>query len=692
MNVVSSYPLWYFIFCVVLGAVLAFLLYRKDKKLVEFSKLTIAVLSSLRFLCITFLAVLLLSPLIKYFSKTVEKPIIVIAQDNSASMLMGKDSVFVKEQLGKDLAALRDQLGKSYEVEGFTFSEELNQLEKVAQFNGRLSNFDVLFDDLSNRYANRNVGGLILVSDGIYNEGSNPTYTAGNLDFPIFSVPVGDTTKYVDARVQNLRSNKLAFLGNEFPVEFDVRFQEAKEKKVRVSIVNGGKQVFSKELELTAPNKTLTVKAILKADQIGKQRYTVRVEKLADERNTLNNSRNFYIEILDGRQKIALLGMAPHPDLGVIKRSISANENYEVESGLLEDFKLNVKSYDLIILHQSGGKGNASLNPKFQAILKAEVPLFVIGGGWEGLEKQFKLPTNKSRRVINNQAQGIVNKQFNLFTLNQQLTGQLESFPPMNVSISQVNGNANKTLLTQKLGSVSTKYPLLSFYDVSNRKIARLYGEGLWRWSMMSYLANKSHQNFKQFIGKVIQFLAIKADRSFFRVNTDNEVFENESVNFNALLFNPSYELVNEEEVGLRITDEAGKEFDYIFSRTTKDYQLKVASLPPGTYTYNARVNFQGKQNRATGSFTIKELQLEKLNAEANYNLMYQIAAKSGGELIAPTELNRLTELFKSRKDITSVSYINEEVEDIINLKWIFFLLMALLTLEWFIRKRSGAY
>ena len=57
-----------------------------------------------------------------------------------------------------------------------------------------------------------------------------------------------------------------------------------------------------------------------------------------------------------------------------------------------------------------------------------------------------------------------------------------------------------------------------------------------------------------------------------------------------------------------------------------------------------------------------------------------------------PNEIEQLPETILNREDITAVSYINEEVEDIINLKWIFYVFLALLSIEWFIRKRGGAY
>jgi hypothetical protein len=691
VNIVSSYPLWYFGFCVLLGGLLAFLLYRNDKKLTEFSKLTKGVLFGLRFLCVTALATMLLSPLIKYFSKTVEKPIIVIAQDNSASMLMASDSTFVRQQLQEQIAAVQQKLGANFKIDNYVFDEAIGN-ETKPNFSGRITDFDVLFEDLEQKYVNRNVGALLLVTDGIYNQGNSPVYSIQNLEFPVFTVGVGDTNRYVDIKLKNLRNNKLAFLGNEFPVQVDIKTQKVTVNSLKLSVLRNGKTITTKTLIGLKANDVSTQYLTLKANAVGKQQYTIIVQSIEGERNTSNNSLNFYIDVLDGRQKVLLLGMAPHPDLGALKSAIAANENYELTTSIYSDFKKSFKEYDLVMLHQSSNSKLVPIDQNLKKLLGTSIPVLLFGGGWKNVELLQGISGKSSGRRIVNEVQAEINEGFSLFTIDDDLR-KLTKFPPVTTEASQtVKPNGNNTLLTQKIGNVKTAYPLLTFFEKQNRKIGRFSGEGLWKWRIANYQEFGNHQVFNRFVSKIVQYMAVKSDRSFFRVSSVDEIYENEALNFSAQLFNPSYELVNDPEVSLEVKNEDGKVFNFAMNRLGETYQLNIPSLLPGNYNYVASATYQGKLVTEKGIFRIKELQLEASNTEADHQLLFQLAKRTNGEMVDASNVLSIVEKINAREDISSVSYMNEEVEDIINLKWIFFVLLALLSIEWFIRKRGGAY
>src|SRR4051812_16086809 len=106
MELITEQPLWYFIFCLCLGGLYAFLLYRKDKLFADVSVWIKRTMAILRFVMITLLSFLLLSPLIKIVLKEVEKPIIIVAQDNSESILIGKDAGFYKTEYPVQLQKL----------------------------------------------------------------------------------------------------------------------------------------------------------------------------------------------------------------------------------------------------------------------------------------------------------------------------------------------------------------------------------------------------------------------------------------------------------------------------------------------------------------------------------------------------------------------------------------------------------
>ena len=72
--------------------------------------------------------------------------------------------------------------------------------------------------------------------------------------------------------------------------------------------------------------------------------------------------------------------------------------------------------------------------------------------------------------------------------------------------------------------------------------------------------------------------------------------------------------------------------------------------------------------------------------------MLYQISAKTNGKLFYKNQFDKLLKELENRADIKPVIYSEKQLNDAVNLKWILALLLFLITVEWFIRKRSGGY
>ena len=116
---------------------------------------------------------LLIGPLIKSTSSRTEKPIVVIAQDNSSSIPLNSDSTFYKNEYQEQLANLKSTVRRFW-VET-TYS--VNRWNRCDRFLGWRTDFSDVFEELDNVYANQNVGAVVLASDGLYNRGRD-TFTA----------------------------------------------------------------------------------------------------------------------------------------------------------------------------------------------------------------------------------------------------------------------------------------------------------------------------------------------------------------------------------------------------------------------------------------------------------------------------------------------------------------------------------
>ena len=694
MSLVFEYPTWFILLCIALGAGYAWLLYHKDRLLESVAPWLIYTMAAFRFLVVTIIAILLLSPLLKTNFREVEKPIVVLAQDNSESVIINKDSAFYQHEYLDAYHKLQSELADKYDLTSFTFSDDA-KISNQIDFSGKQTDISAMFDELDNLYNNRNVGAVIIASDGLYNKGKNPLYRAAKLKFPVYTIALGDTSVRKDIILTKINHNRYAYLGNTFPLEVVVDAHQCKDKKTKLTVSDNDGVQFEKEINITGNQFNTAVPVLLEAKKVGLQKYHVQLSSIEGEISTSNNQADVFIEVLDGRQKVLILADAPHPDIGALKRAIEVNDNYEVEVKLIDDWDKQLSAYNLVIFHQLPSTKAASRNLMLEWKASDVPALFIVGqetdlGQFNKLETGLKIETGRSNI---NEVIAVPDQNYSLFTISDKLRNSFQHFPPLVAPYGdyKVSGLAH-TMLKQKIGLVETDKPLLLFSEQGERKVGVLAGEGIWKWALNDYAVNNSHEVFDELISKLVQYLSVKTDKSLFRVMGKNHFFENEPILFDAELYNESYELINEPEVNIRITNSEGKTYPFVFSRTANAYRLNAGNLPVGDYTYEATVKSGEKVYSEKGAFSVSALQIESTNTVANHQLMYSLAQQTGGKMYYPNHLEDLAKDISNREDIKPIIYNHKKLDDVIHQKWIFFLILALVALEWFLRKRNGAY
>jgi hypothetical protein len=681
--------------CPLAGVLFAGLLYFRNRSIAELSKAAIWVLSALRFLLVTIATFLLLGPLIRYFDITVEPPVIAIVADNSSSLSMGEDSASTSQRVRDIYAQLGGGFSADYEVATYTFGAELNEGGEI-DFSEPITDISAVFSSLNDRYANRNLGAVVLLSDGIYNRGRNPRYVNSGLKAPVYTVAFGDTTIKRDARIAETAANRIAFLGNSFPIEAVIEADKLQGASARFSISHKGEVLFSETIDYNREIYSTTVRAVLEAKDPGLQRYSLSLQYLDEESTEINNTTSVFIDVLDDRQEVLILGNSPHPDIKALRESIISNDNYKVEVALASDFDGDLSDFDLVVLHQLPSA--TSSGRKIEKLLQdAEIPVWVIVGQQTTLNSLKNMGLGVSfvgRASSTNDVKGAVNPDFSLFKIGEGVNSLVQEAPPLQVPFGQWSwSNATEILLKQKVGRISTDDALLVINTSNDRKSAALLGEGIWRWRLTDYAINENHEIFDAFVGSLVQYLAVKEDKRLFRAYGPELAMENEALVFRAELYNPSYESINDADVELVIRSEEGTEFPYFFSRTPEAYRLDVGSLPAGNYTYEAFLNRKGERMSDSGSFGVKPFALEGARLRADHQTLNLISVNSGGELFYPENVSELIQrLNEGQGELKPVSYSNEIFSSILNFRWIFFILLILLSAEWFIRKYLGRY
>lgn len=632
--------------------------------------------------------------MIRTISREIEKPIILIALDESKSIVNNKDSVEIKRVIQSDIESLRNGLSQEYDLRFFSFGEKVEENPKFV-FNDLSTNFSQLFKYLDIQFDNRNVGAIVLATDGLYNDGASPLYGPSRMKVPVYSIALGDTTVKKDVIIANVNHNREAFLGNSFPLEIIVDAKEAAGSRTILTVKKDSSVIFSKAIDISGKNFHSTVNVFPEAKTKGIHHYTIELSKVEGELTEVNNRRDVFIEIIEEKQKILLLYSYPHPDISAIRQSLESSPNYEVKMENAAVFSGSVSDYNLVVLHNIPGTGFIGQN-LLEKIRSAGVSTWYILGASTSIDAFNAILTGIKITQSNQQLNDVQAKladNFSLFVLSDGLKSTLESWPPLKVpfGVYQPVGNIYP-LLEQKIGSVNTGQPLLFFNDNNGIKNAVLAGEGIWKWRLNDYYENESHEISRELIVKIVQYLSVKENRSPFRVFSKSNYKENEPLLFDARLFNQSDQLITDPEVNFKIYNKSGIEFPFTMSRMENTYSLNAGTFPVGNYRFKAEVKLGDRILSQQGEFSVSALQIETAITIADHQLLNAMAAQTGAMVCYPGKMADLIDAIRKNENLKSLSFMHKRLEDLLNLPFVFIIIVALLSLEWFVRKRAGSY
>lgn len=685
-------PFWMYLVAAAVGITFAMLLYFKNKKQHYGKPLTI-ILFALRFLMGSIVTMLLFNPYIRQKVSVVEQPTVVLAHDNSASIILSKDSTFFKEEYPVQFADFLEELNRDIQVDPYLFGQTVRGFESL-DFTDQLTDISSVLQSVERNYFKRNVGAVLLFSDGIYNRGFEPSLLTDKFAFPIHTVVLGDTMSYPDLFVKDIHYNKKVSLGSTFPVRVVTGAMDCSGKKAELMLSEDGRVVTRQEIEVSSNRFSKEVDFMLEADRKGVRQIEIEIKGLEDESQRLNNVKRIFVEVQDQQYKVLCLADAPHPDLGAMKSVL--NDDCEMDFVFGRDAIPDLSAYQLLILHQT-----PSQRTDVSALLKQleqnkRLPVLVVLGNATDVDALGKLQQAiQIRRGVTNtllDAKGSYNTSFGTFSVSDKLRDNINKYPPLALPHLEINPlMPHDDLLMQDVLGIKSGLPLITFIK-GDRKMAFLFGTNIWRWRLYNYYQEHNSMVFDELFSKTLNYLLLSSDDGS-AVFAKEEYYSNEPVVINAELRNPSNELVTEPDLSIQIINKkTGEIYDYVFSKREHDYELNAGILPEGIYTYRATAEMGGKKIGMNGSFSVVSLGIEAQQLTADMERMRSMATATNGRCYTVDQLPLLLEDLKADTRITSVEHHETRFEDLIHSKWLLFVLIGLAAVEWVLRKMFGTY
>ena len=691
MNFELEYSATWLIGILLLSLFLSWFSYRNKNGFNELSSLWKASLYSLRFISVFLITTLLLGIFIKTYVERIEQPLFFVVTDHSASMLNYKDSSTVAENIKTTREKVTAKYGSKFDIKMLSIGADIKNNEPN-NFNESSSNLEAAFAYIHSNFYNRNIGGITFISDGNFNVGANPIYNAAKIrTTPVFCLAVGDSIQKKDQLVRSVFNNPLAFLMNDFPVEIDISSFQFPEEESIITISKKGKIIASKTLEYGKNTEDFQkVRFLIPADELGHQTYTIKLEEKQNEISYKNNTKNFYVEVLDSRNKVLLLSTAPHPDISALKNVLSTNDKIEFESALFKDWDGEVNQANLLICHSPKKNTDLNIIKRFE---EENIPILYILGPTTNEALYGRLSIQFPPRTIgkSDNLQAALNDNFSEFVIDPLLKSSLNFYPPLQGHYGDFKTPIGaKTLFNQRIGSVKKESPLLFFQTQRGKRYAAIMGEGIWRWRINEFQREQNHTVFNNLIDKTIQYLTVPGKTKGLTVRFPNRISKQEELIVNGVFYNSSLEAITSPILDLNITDEKSKKYTTQFSVYEDGYQAQLGKLNPGRYTWEVETEFKNKTERKSGVFIVEDIDQERAESVANHSVLKQLASQSNGGFYKLSESDRFIKDLSQRSEIESVSFSEEANFKLIDYTWYLILCILFLCGEWLMKRLKG--
>jgi hypothetical protein len=639
------------------------------------------ILSFLRFLAIFGSLLLLINPKFTNNEYTLEKTNLVLLTDNSSSITPEDKALTIK-----NLSSLNDNtaaISANFDIINYSFGADLTNLDSL-NLTEKSTNISRALASLNEIFTGTKTA-VILFTDGNQTIGEDYEFYGKRQKFSVYPVVLGDTTKYDDILISQVNANRYAFLKNKFPLEVFVSYDGKDEVSSELQVLVDGKLVHREKVSLSQTSNTKIISTQLEASTVGIKNIKVVLSPLPNEKNKVNNEKLLALEVLDEKTNVAIIAAIQHPDIGTLKKAIESNEQRSVSIYKPNTDLNNLKEVDLYVLYQP----DITFEKVYQHIQLRKSNSFTVLGTYADfnfmnkIQKNFLIETGYPVQELF----AIPNSTFSKFDISDF---SLEGFPPLLSDAGPVNiQGKGELLLRMRIKGVDMNQPLLTIVEDDTEKHAMLVGENIWKWRIQSYRNDLSFKNFDTFLGKLILYLSTSKGKNRFVLDY-NSIYNNSiETKIKATYFDETFVFDSNASINIKVDNKSTKASTEVPMLLKNGYyEADLSNLSPGEYDFIATVTNENVSR--SGSFSILDFDAEKQFPSSNYHKLDRLANNTNAKLYFPDQMDSLIKTLETDPRYVPTQKSKQIIVPLIDFKFLLGIIIAALSLEWFIRKYNG--
>lgn len=711
------------LFIILMLLSIGFSIYNYRQTIPPISERKKVILISLRSIGLGLLLFILFEPILTMITGKEEPPVLAVLLDNSQSVAMADASGSRKISYLKAIDESDFQSLDEKQLDVNLFDSEVKTITEFTKnnldFKGQLTDISLGLKEVMGKVDDKNIQAVLLISDGAFNTGTNPIYTADVLGKPVFVIGIGDSIEPKDLSIQSILTNDIVYVDNPVPVNVNIKSSGYETGEIKVELFDNETVIGTQMFNINPDRQEFTAIFEYKPKVDGVRKLTAKVNSLPNEITLKNNSKSEYIEVLKNKRKISIFASSPSPDVSFVRNALLDENGTEVKSFVqknnIEFYEANPTEKDFketeiyVLIGFPGNNTSPSIMQSIRNELDKGKSLFFIASkdinynNLRIIEDELPFVTTSTKPM-----EFLVIPDVNLNAVSNPLlriTGNTEDLkywtqlPPIFRTETFVKVKPESEVIsTMKINNVPLKEPLILSRSVGNKKSVAVLGYGIFRWKLLGYASDNARGKkdtpdlFTYFIQNTAKWLSVDIENKFVDIRTTKKFYSSsEKVYFIAQIYDKSFNPVENASVSLMIKG-AGESKELILnSMGNGRYTGEIEGLAEGGYFFSGDAIVNGsKLGTDNGRFSVGELGLEYQNMTMNVPLLRSIAERTGGKFYLPKNANKFLEDLKKAKSFRPISITEKSELTLWNLPWVITIAIICLSVEWFIRKRAG--
>ena len=638
----------------------------------------------------------------------------------------------VREKLLDPKAALLQKLNENYDLRLFRFGTTAEPIAPGSLAALRAQDQGTRLLELVQSAARDAAApaGIIVFSDGITNGDRKNLADSPALPIPVFTVGAGETEGFTDVRIAEVRAPEFAFRGREFKVDVIVQAAGLKGKVVPLYFNRGRNLITSRSVTIDADSFEQKITLSFTPSEIGTHTFALNIPTQPGEQVTQNNQKEFKVDVQRDKIRVLTLSGSPSWNYRFLRMALKQDPLIELVSFVflrtptdtvdvpenqlslipfpIDDiFIEELKNFDVIFFDDFSHR--AYFNPvyleKVREFVRDGGGLAMLGGarafdsgGYNDSALREVLPveldgkgsyrTQESVKPVLT-ASGKVHPITRLLPDPRGNEAIWEKMPPL-TTVNQVRGARGETLLSASSGG-----PLLTVGRFGKGRTLALMSDDTWRWNFIAVGNRESPQNHLKLIRQAVRWLAQEPSFEQVQIRPLPVARPGEKIGIKLHVLNDDFTPARQAAVQLRVIGPEGE--PTLLPATPEseegEYGAEYTPAQEGDYRIEAQASLGGKSlGKARSSFAVAFKYGETDDGLPRLDLLKEIAATSKGEFFPLSNFNEKSlEIIAAKLESHAPSQIVERRQTRLwSTLWPFSVILGLLSVEWWMRRKWG--